>query len=47
MCESVVRIVDTGLRGAEDPEIFLETKFAVLTFVQTLEVRPPPPSMLW
>lgn len=46
MCESVVRIVDTGLRGAEDPEIFLETKFAVLTFVQTLEVRPPPPLML-
>lgn len=40
MCERVVRIVDEGLRGCEDPEVFLGTKFKVLTFVQTLEVRP-------
>jgi len=41
MCERVVRIVDEGLRGCEDPEVFLGTKFKVLTFVQTLEVRSP------
>ena len=40
MCERVVRIVDEGLRGCEDPEVFLGTKFKVLTFVQTLEVSP-------
>jgi hypothetical protein len=39
MCERVVRIVDDGLAGCEDPEVFLGTKFKVLTFVQTLEVR--------
>lgn len=39
MCERVVRIVDEGLAGCEDPEAFLGTKFKVLTFVQTLEVR--------
>lgn len=38
MCERVVRIVDEGLKNCEDPEIFLGTKFKVLTFVQTLEV---------
>lgn len=38
MCERVVRIVDEGLAGCEDPEVFLGTKFKVLTFVQTLEV---------
>lgn len=37
MCERVVRIVDEGLAGCEDPEAFLGTKFKVLTFVQTLE----------
>ncbi|KAL8278923.1 hypothetical protein RQP46_008592 [Phenoliferia psychrophenolica] len=37
MCERVVRIVDEGLGGCEDPEAFLGTKFKVLTFVQTLE----------
>ncbi|GAA6010192.1 hypothetical protein JCM10207_005660 [Rhodosporidiobolus poonsookiae] len=37
MCERVVRIVDEGLGGCEDPEVFLGTKFKVLTFVQTLE----------
>ncbi|GAA5858297.1 hypothetical protein JCM8547_004638 [Rhodosporidiobolus lusitaniae] len=37
MCERVVRIVDEGLAGCEDPEVFLGTKFKVLTFVQTLE----------
>ncbi|KPV78021.1 uncharacterized protein RHOBADRAFT_22932 [Rhodotorula graminis WP1] len=37
MCERVVRIVDEGLRGCEDPEVFLGTKLKVLTFVQTLE----------
>ena len=41
MCERVVRIVDEGLRGCEDPEVFLGTKFKVLTFVQTLEVSLP------
>ena len=40
MCERVVRIVDEGLKGCEDPEVFLGTKFKVLTFVQTLEVSP-------
>jgi hypothetical protein len=39
MCERVVRIVHEGLAECEDPEIFLGTKFKVLTFVQTLEVR--------
>lgn len=39
MCERVVRIVDDGLAGCEDPEVFLGTKLKVLTFVQTLEVR--------
>ncbi|KAK4699775.1 exocyst complex component 6, partial [Phenoliferia sp. Uapishka_3] len=38
MCERVVRIVDEGLGGCEDPEVFLGTKFKVLTFVQTLEI---------
>lgn len=38
MCERVVRIVHEGLAECEDPEIFLGTKFKVLTFVQTLEV---------
>ncbi|CEQ38819.1 SPOSA6832_00274, partial [Sporobolomyces salmonicolor] len=37
MCERVVEIVDQGLKGEEDPEVFLGTKFKVLTFVQTLE----------
>ncbi|GAA6064789.1 hypothetical protein JCM10212_004960 [Sporobolomyces blumeae] len=37
MCERVVEIVDEGLKGQEDPEVFLGTKFKVLTFVQTLE----------
>ncbi|KAI5477595.1 exocyst complex component, sec15 subunit [Pseudohyphozyma bogoriensis] len=37
MCERVVRIVDEGLAGCEDPDAFLGTKFKVLTFVQTLE----------
>ncbi|GAA6041621.1 hypothetical protein JCM8097_007771 [Rhodosporidiobolus ruineniae] len=37
MCERVVRIVDEGLAGCEDPEVFLGTKLKVLTFVQTLE----------
>ncbi|GAA6018183.1 hypothetical protein JCM11491_005623 [Sporobolomyces phaffii] len=37
MCERVVEIVDKGLEGQEDPEVFLGTKFRVLTFVQTLE----------
>ena len=41
MCERVVRIVDEGLGGCEDPEAFLGTKFKVLTFVQTLEVGFP------
>jgi hypothetical protein len=38
MCERIVEIVDRGLEGQEDPEVFLGTKFRVLTFVQTLEV---------
>ncbi|GAA5923321.1 Rab GTPase-binding exocyst subunit SEC15 [Sporobolomyces koalae] len=37
MCERVVEIVDQGLKTEEDPEVFLGTKFKVLTFVQTLE----------
>lgn len=39
MCERVVEIVDRGLEGCEDTEMFLGTKAKVLTFVQTLEVR--------
>lgn len=39
MCERVVKIVDEGLAGCEEAEVFLGTKFKVLTFVQTLEVR--------
>lgn len=39
MCERVVRIVDDGLAGCEDPEVFLGTKLKILTFVQALEVR--------
>lgn len=42
MCERVVRIVHEGLAECEDPEIFLGTKFKVLTFVQTLEVGDHP-----
>lgn len=38
MCEKVVAIVGNGLKGCEDPEVFLGTKLKVLTFVQTLEV---------
>lgn len=38
MCERVVEIVDEGLKKEEDPQVFLGTKFKVLTFVQTLEV---------
>ncbi|BGP21260.1 exocyst complex component, sec15 subunit [Rhodotorula toruloides] len=37
MCERVVKIVDEGLAGCEEAEVFLGTKFKVLTFVQTLE----------
>ncbi|GAA5828105.1 hypothetical protein JCM5353_005220 [Sporobolomyces roseus] len=37
MCERVVEIVDEGLKSEEDPQVFLGTKFKVLTFVQTLE----------
>jgi len=40
MCERVVEIVDEGLKSEEDPQVFLGTKFKVLTFVQTLEVSP-------
>jgi hypothetical protein len=39
MCERVVKIVDEGLAGCEEAEVFLGTKFKILTFVQTLEVR--------
>jgi hypothetical protein len=42
MCERVIRIVDDGLAGCEDPETFLGTKFKILTFVQTLEVSLSP-----
>ncbi|GAA6023710.1 hypothetical protein JCM8202_003147, partial [Rhodotorula sphaerocarpa] len=37
MCERVVRIVDQGLATCEEAEVFLGTKFKILTFVQTLE----------
>ncbi|KAM0793644.1 hypothetical protein ACM66B_001075 [Microbotryomycetes sp. NB124-2] len=37
MCERIVAIVDNGLAGCEDPEVFLGTKLRVMTFVQTLE----------
>ncbi|BGP28404.1 Rab GTPase-binding exocyst subunit S15 [Rhodotorula toruloides] len=37
MCERVVKIVDEGLAGCEEAEVFLGTKFKILTFVQTLE----------
>ncbi|POY70555.1 hypothetical protein BMF94_6469 [Rhodotorula taiwanensis] len=37
MCERVVRIVDEGLAACQEAEVFLGTKFKILTFVQTLE----------
>jgi len=37
MCERVVSIVGEGLAGCEDPEVFLGTKFKIMTFVQALE----------
>lgn len=40
MCERVVRIVDQGLATCEEAEVFLGTKFKILSFVQTLEVSP-------
>lgn len=39
MCDRVVSIVDRGLAACEEAEVFLGTKFKILTFVQTLEVR--------
>ena len=38
MCERIVGIVGDGLKGCEEPEVFLGTKSEVLGFVQTLEV---------
>jgi len=38
MCEQIVELVDQSfLKDQQDPEIFLETKFKILTFVQTLQ----------
>ncbi|KAK4046374.1 Rab GTPase-binding exocyst subunit S15 [Microbotryomycetes sp. JL201] len=37
MCERIVAVVDNGLAGCEDPEVFLGTKLRVMTFVQALE----------
>lgn len=39
MCRQMVEVMGTGLKGCNDPAIFLETKVNVLLFVQTLEVR--------
>ena len=40
MCDRLVEFVDKQfLNGQEDPQVFLGTKYRVLTFVQTLEVR--------
>ena len=38
MCDRVVEIVDQGLAACQEAEVFLGTKFKILTFVQTLEV---------
>ncbi|GAA5966111.1 hypothetical protein JCM8115_004938 [Rhodotorula mucilaginosa] len=37
MCDRVVEIVDQGLAACQEAEVFLGTKFKILTFVQTLE----------
>ncbi|KAL9931476.1 hypothetical protein V8E36_009641 [Tilletia maclaganii] len=37
MCERVVQIVSMGLSGCKDTKVFLTTKAAVQTFIQTLE----------
>ncbi|GAA5899149.1 Rab GTPase-binding exocyst subunit SEC15 [Sporobolomyces salmoneus] len=38
MCDKIVELVDKSfLKGQQDPQVFLSTKFKVLTFVQTLE----------
>ncbi|KAK0521565.1 Rab GTPase-binding exocyst subunit S15 [Tilletia horrida] len=37
MCERVVQIVSMGLSGCRDTKVFLTTKAAVQTFIQTLE----------
>jgi hypothetical protein len=38
MCRRIVEVVGQGLKGCEEPEVFLESKTNVLVFVQTLEV---------
>ncbi|GAA5885896.1 hypothetical protein JCM3774_002257, partial [Rhodotorula dairenensis] len=37
MCDRVVSIVDRGLAECQEADVFLGTKFKILTFVQTLE----------
>lgn len=37
MCKRIVEVMGTGLKGCEDPEVFLGSKTNVLLFVQTLE----------
>lgn len=39
MCERVVDIVSVGLRDCKDTKVYVGTKAAVQTFIQTLEVR--------
>lgn len=38
VCRSVVQLVSDGLRTCEDAEVFLQSKYQVLLFEQTLEV---------
>ena len=39
MCERVVDIVSVGLRDCKDTKVYVSTKAAIQTFIQTLEVR--------
>jgi exocyst complex component 6 len=38
MCERVVDIVGTGLKNCKDTNVYVSTKSAIMTFIQTLEV---------
>ena len=40
MCERIVEIVSGGLRNCKDTNVYVSTKSAIMTFIQTLEVRP-------
>lgn len=41
MCQRMVEVMGSSLKGCGQPEVFLESKTNVLQFVQTLEVSCP------